>query len=242
MRASRGIRTTPATSEPSTAAEPSTPLASLPPKRLKPSETKGCHCGPRALETRALLEVLFSGSPESNAGLAAPPKVSLSTLTRLTPADFRRTGMSAVTARRVTAALELGRRAAFQPRILRSIECSSDVEEWALPRLSSLLHEEVWVLSLDARNGLIRTDRVGQGGVHGCGLQASDILRPPVRCGASAFVLVHNHPSGDPSPSQADLEMTVQIARAAELIGVPLLDHVVIARGGTRSVFPPTQS
>jgi DNA repair protein RadC len=147
--------------------------------------------------------------------------------------------MSLRSAKRVAAALELGRRAAFTPRVCKRIECSSDVEEWALPRLSQLLHEEVWVLCLDARNGLKRADRVGQGGVHGCGLQASDILRPAVRCGASALVLVHNHPSGDPTPSQADIEMTAQMAQAAELLGIPLLDHVVIARGGARSVYPP---
>jgi DNA repair protein RadC len=78
---------------------------------------------------------------------------------------------------------------------------------------------------------------VAQGGLHGCALTPGDVLRPAVRDGGSAFVLVHNHPSGDPFPSREDVAMTRLVAAAGELLGVPLLDHVIVARGGESSLL-----
>jgi DNA repair protein RadC len=78
---------------------------------------------------------------------------------------------------------------------------------------------------------------VAQGGLHGCALTPGDVLRPAVRDGGSAFVLVHNHPSGDPVPSREDVAMTRLVAAAGELLGVPLLDHVIVARGGESSLL-----
>jgi DNA repair protein RadC len=102
--------------------------------------------------------------------------------------------------------------------------------------LIELEHEEVWLLSLDARNRLRATTRVAQGGSHGCALTPQDVLRPAVRNGAAAIILVHNHPSGDPTPSRDDLAMTERVAKAGELLGIPVLDHIVVARDGARSI------
>ncbi|MEB2310768.1 MAG: DNA repair protein RadC [Sorangiineae bacterium] len=140
---------------------------------------------------------------------------------------------------RVAAALELGRRSLLalcsdQRPILGSFEA---VLRWAEPRLSTLEHEEVWLLGLDGRNGLKSARRVAQGGLHGCALGPRDVLRPALRDGASAIVLVHNHPSGDPTPSPEDVRMTRALAEACEAVGVALLDHVVVARGGGASLF-----
>jgi len=148
-------------------------------------------------------------------------------------------GVDREVASRLAAAVELGRRVAAsavaRPReVLGSFEA---VERWARPRLAALDHEEVWLLSLDGRNGLKAARRIAQGGAHGCALTPRDVLAPAVRDGSSAIVLVHNHPSGDPTPSPEDLAMTEAVVRACEVIGVPLLDHVVVARGGGASVF-----
>jgi DNA repair protein RadC len=71
------------------------------------------------------------------------------------------------------------------------------------------------------------------------GAKAADPLRLALRTGASGFVLVHNHPSGDPVPSKEDVAFTRRVAEAAVVVGIPLLDHVVVARGGFASVpFP----
>jgi DNA repair protein RadC len=140
---------------------------------------------------------------------------------------------------RVVAAVELGRRALSQRMSERreAIKSSAEVERWARPRLATLDHEEVWVLGLDGKNALKTADRVGQGGAHGCALTPRDILGPALRHAASAIVLVHNHPSGEPEPSAEDIAMTRAVAEASNVVGVPLLDHVVVARGGAASIF-----
>lgn len=147
-------------------------------------------------------------------------------------------GMGLAKATRIGAGLELGRRA-----LLRSVAwprtqlgSSEQVARWAMP-LAGLDHEQVWVLALDGRNGLRAAKRVAQGGLHGCSLTARDLLRVVVREAASAFVLVHNHPSGDPSPSREDIELTRAVARAGEALGTPLVDHVIVAAGGHVSLF-----
>jgi DNA repair protein RadC len=106
---------------------------------------------------------------------------------------------------------------------------STEVARWARLRLSELDHEQVWVLALDGRNNLRAARRIAEGGLHGCSVETRDVLRAVVRDAASAFVLVHNHPSGDPSPSHEDVELTTTLVRAAQVIGTPLLDHVIVA-------------
>ena len=111
------------------------------------------------------------------------------------------------------------------------------VVEWARPKLAALDHEEVWMLALDGQNALKALKCVARGGQHGCALTARDILRPAIAGGASAIVLVHNHPSGDPSPSEDDIAMTRALAAAATVVGLPLLDHVIVARQGAFSLL-----
>ncbi len=159
---------------------------------------------------------------------------------RLGPHSFAaELGVGPAKAARLAAALELGRRVVIRSLAERRavIDSFEAAAEWARPRLGALDHEEVWLLCLDGRSGLKASVRVAQGGLHGCALTARDVLAPAVKNGAAAILLVHNHPSGDPQPSPDDVEMTKHIARCAELIGVPLLDHVVVARSGARSVL-----
>ncbi len=148
-------------------------------------------------------------------------------------------GVGPAKAARIAAALELGRRAL----LLRldgpeaRLGTFETVAAWAAPRLAALEHEEIWLLVLDGRHGLKAALRVGQGGLHGCGLTAGDVLRPALRLAASRIVLVHNHPSGDPTPSDEDIATTLRLAEAAELVGTPLIDHVVVGRDGAESIL-----
>lgn len=137
----------------------------------------------------------------------------------------------------LAAAFELGRRMAVeQSRAPPRIACSEDVAAWATPRLATQAHEELWVLALDGRSKLRAARLVAKGGLHGLGARAADVLRIALRADASAIVLVHNHPSGDPTPSAEDLAFTDAVAVAAQAVGVPLVDHVVVAREGFASV------
>ena len=147
-------------------------------------------------------------------------------------------GIGTVKAMRLLAAIELGRRV-----LLRSLSDERDVigsfeavAAWARPRLGGLDHEEVWLLCLDGKNGLRSARRIGQGGLHGCALRPADVLRPALEDAASGIVLVHNHPSGDPTPSAADVALTRALVEACHVVGIFLLDHVIVARSGAESL------
>jgi DNA repair protein RadC len=139
-------------------------------------------------------------------------------------------------ARRIAAAFELGRRVAIDGVAPRAITSSADVARWASGRLTCLDHEELWLLALDGRSRLRAIRCVARGGLHGMGVRPADPLRLALRAAASGFVLVHNHPSGDPTPSAEDVAFTRRVAGAAVIVGMPLLDHVVVSREGFSSV------
>lgn len=141
------------------------------------------------------------------------------------------------TARAIVAAFELGRRGSRPRRgAPRRFENNEDVFRWAKSRLAFLEHEELWVLALDGRARIRGMRCVARGGLHGVGSRPADVLRAALRLGASAFILVHNHPSGDPTPSPEDVSFTDSVAGAALVVGVPLLDHVVVSSDAFASV------
>jgi DNA repair protein RadC len=143
-------------------------------------------------------------------------------------------GIGLAKALRIGAGLELGRRTltrAPRPTLpLRHAKAVADHLRWSL---ASMLHEEMWVLSLDGRNQLRGTRRVAQGGVHRLSVAPRDILAAAIADGASTFVLAHNHPSGDPTPSADDITLTRMAATAGDLMGIPLVDHVILAGDGS---------
>jgi DNA repair protein RadC len=148
-------------------------------------------------------------------------------------------GVGPAKAARICAAIELGRRWwSIDERSTRSVLRSFDsVVHWARRRLVTLEHEELWTLALDGRNRLLQARCVARGGQHGCAVGARDILRVALRDGASGLVIVHNHPSGDPHPSSEDIAMTSALVTACEAVGLPLLDHVIVAEQGAVSLF-----
>jgi DNA repair protein RadC len=148
-------------------------------------------------------------------------------------------GMGAAKGARVAAAIELGRRATFSASLdaLPKLPDREAVEAWGRARLSTLDHEELWVLALDGRHGLRAARRVASGGIHGLHVTTRDPLRVALREAASAFVLVHNHPSGDPTPSDEDVAFTHAVVEGAAAIGTPMLDHVIVARRRATSML-----
>jgi DNA repair protein RadC len=148
-------------------------------------------------------------------------------------------GVGLAKAARIAAGFELGRRVLVRsnatPRL--NLASSAEVARWARVRLASLDHEQLWMLALDGQNGLRAARRVAEGGLHGCAVDPRDILRAALREAASAFVLVHNHPSGDPSPSDEDIGLSRLVARAAAVLGTPLVDHVIVGGGRHTSLF-----
>ncbi len=140
--------------------------------------------------------------------------------------------------RRLQATVELGLRAARElaQRSAPLLPDARAVFAWATPLLA-LEHEELWVLSLDGQSALRADRRVAQGGLHSLSISPAEPLRAALRTAASAFILVHNHPSGDATPSAADIRFTETVSAAARTVDVPLVDHVVVSRGGFVSML-----
>jgi DNA repair protein RadC len=144
----------------------------------------------------------------------------------------QRAGMGPAKGARLAAAVELGRRAVLAGSIdaMARVPDRRAVETWARTRLATLDHEELWVLALDGHHGLRAARRIASGGIHGLHVAARDPIRVALREAASAFILVHNHPSGDPAPSEEDVAFTRAVADASAVVGTPLLDHAIVAR------------
>ena len=92
------------------------------------------------------------------------------------------------------------------------------------------------MILLDARHRVLRSEVVSQGTLTASLVHPREVFRPALRDSAAALVLVHNHPSGDPTPSAEDREVTTRLAKAGEILGIRVLDHVVVAERGFRSL------
>ncbi|AAS95671.1 RadC family protein [Nitratidesulfovibrio vulgaris] len=111
----------------------------------------------------------------------------------------------------------------------RKVLCTpQSVAEMARMRLGNCPHEEVWVALLDNQNRLIAWERATKGTVNASVIYPRDVLEMALRCSASGIILVHNHPGGNPVPSQPDFEVTRQLSRSALTLGIRLLDHVIV--------------
>ncbi len=179
--------------------------------------------GPRALSDGDLLSVLGAD------WVAGRP---VGELAWLTVAELRRLGLGEVRATGLAAAFELGRRGAWAPP-RRGERCLDPGRVSELMR--AVAHapvEEFHVVLLDVRGRLLRTERVALGSVSQCPVSPRDVLRVAIREGAHGVVFVHNHPSGDPSPSPEDADLTERLRAATELVGVVARDHVIVAAGG----------
>ena len=109
------------------------------------------------------------------------------------------------------------------------------VLEFCRARLAHAEIEEFHLLFLDRKNGLIRAEQQARGTVDHTPVYPREVAKRALELNASAIILVHNHPSGDPTPSQADIAMTREVQRATAAIGVTLHDHLVIGRSGHTS-------
>ncbi|MDR2489016.1 MAG: DNA repair protein RadC [Desulfovibrio sp.] len=120
-------------------------------------------------------------------------------------------------------------RYAESPTRARAILCSPRaVAAMARERLGKLAHEEIWLALVDRRNRLIAWERIAQGTVNASTAFLREIIEHILAVKAAGVVLAHNHPGGDPTPSDADREFTLHISRALRPLGIRLVDHVVV--------------
>lgn len=161
----------------------------------------------------------------------------LSSLARQSPGGLcAAPGMGPAKSASLLAAVELGRRIAS--RRLRPgdvIRSPADVHRHYHQRLRDATREHFMVVLLDGRHRVMRESQVSQGTLTASLVHPREVFRDAVHAAAAAIILVHNHPSGDPTPSAEDREVTRRLVEAGEIIGIRVLDHVVVAEQGYQS-------
>jgi DNA repair protein RadC len=166
---------------------------------------------------------------KSTGGIAA--------LSRASPRELAQvSGVGVARAARIVAAFELGRRAALSEQRRATLGDADDVYRIIHPRVAGLAQEVFFVIGVDIRNGVLDVIEVARGSVHGVEVHPREVFRPLVRIAAAAGVLVHNHPTGDPTPSLEDIDLTRRLRAVGDVIGIPIIDHVVIGDGRFRSI------
>ncbi len=194
--------------------------------------------GPRNLSREELLSLLVgSGTNSASAAcIAADLCLHYPALGRLAAADVgsleRLSGVGRATACRLVAAFELGRRSAAEVEPADApIRGPADVFRRLGPRLQDAPQEEFHALMLNTRHRVLREVFVTRGILDASLVHPREVFRVAVGEGAAGVILVHNHPSGDPTPSAEDRTVTRQLAEAGRALGIPVLDHVVVGRG-----------
>lgn len=197
--------------------------------------------GARALSTRELLCLLLTPGRGSERALdlatalgrrftGPEGSIQLRDLAAAGALELARVpGIGAATAARLLAAVELGRRIQDEHRPLREpLRSARDVYDRMRLRLRDLPHEEFWVLLVNVQNEVQAEVTVTRGILDATTVHPREVFRSAIQQTASAVVLVHNHPSGEPTPSSGDKLFTRQLASAGITIGIPVIDHVIV--------------
>ena len=200
--------------------------------------------GKAAVSDAELIAILIgSGTVEENAvGLAQrilhSVNGNLSELGRRSIKDLMKfKGIGEAKALTIAAALELGRRRQFSDFMQKQrITCSQDVYETMMPSLIDLPHEEFWILLLNNANTIIGRVKISTGGVTGVLVDSKLVFKPAIEALATGVILVHNHPSGNLKPSQADISLTRKLKEAGKHLDISVLDHIIIAHSGFYSL------
>lgn len=143
-------------------------------------------------------------------------------------ADFLALGCTKLQAERILMAIAIGRKLSVPTDQRVSITSPADVVATMAPILLGKLQEEFWVLNLNAKNKLLAKHMVSKGLVDRSPVHAREVFRQAISQSASRMILVHNHPSGDPTPSANDLATTRLLVEAGRVVGIEVTDHIVI--------------
>jgi DNA repair protein RadC len=190
--------------------------------------------GAGALTDSELIAILLrTGLPGANAIEVARQLLerygSLSGLSRCTVKEIASIrGIGTAKAIQLVAAFGLGQRLANERLSRQKLDSPELVHDLVAAEMRTLHKESLRVILLDTRYHLLRMEEVSLGSVNESIARPRDVFRPAVISSAYAVIVVHNHPSGDPSPSQSDHSLTRRLAEAAELLQIKLLDHIII--------------
>jgi DNA repair protein RadC len=140
-------------------------------------------------------------------------------------------GIGPAKAAQLLAALELGRRVTSRPLATgATLSSSRSVHDYFAPLVRELKQEQFWALLLDNKHRVMHDVTISSGSLTMSVVHPREAFVPAVRQSAAAVIFVHNHPSGDPAPSAEDRQLTHRLVACGELLGIPVLDHVIIGR------------
>ena len=226
----------PAPPVPAPAPYEKTPRRALTLKELPEAErpiTRLQHLGPGALSTTELLAILL-GNPHQlhDAAALLAAYEDLVGVARAPLSELQQQpGIGASTAARIKAALEMGIRLTVERSQPHQVRSPADAANLLLPEMGLLEQEQLRTILLDSKNRVVAIPTIYVGSVNTTMIRVGELFREAIRRQCPSIILVHNHPSGDPTPSPEDVAVTRQTVDAGKLLDVELLDHLVLGRG-----------
>ena len=195
------------------------------------------HYGPGALSTPELLAIILRvGTGSENAVRLAERLLAsfegLPGLAQATVSELcQEKGIGPAKAVQIKAALEMGRRLlTTSPHERPQVRSPADAANLLMAEMSLLQQEHLRVVLLDTRNRVLGIPTVYVGSLKSAMVRVAEVFRHAVRINAAAMIVAHNHPSGDPTPSPEDVQVTRTLVEAGQLLSIELLDHIIIGR------------
>lgn len=191
--------------------------------------------GSQAISTSELLAILLRvGTKGENAVLLAQRILNrFGGLRGIHRASFQEVcsekGIGAAKAAQIKAAIELGRRMIVEdPEEKMGIHSPSDAASLVMYEMSVLTQEHLRVLNLDTKNQVINIEEIYKGSLNSSPVRVGELFKSAIQRNAASIIIIHNHPSGDPTPSPEDIGLTKSVSKAGKLLDIELLDHIII--------------
>ena len=194
--------------------------------------------GVKSLSNAELLALIVRTGTKEGSALSLAEEIlaqeqGLASLYTMGPEEYSRIkGIGVATACTLTAAVELGKRIAAAPRQERiAVEGPEQIADLFMEEMRSLEKEMFQVVHLNTKNEITSIENISVGDLNSSSAAPREVFHNAIRRSSSAVALVHNHPSGDPEPSQADILLTTRLVEAGKLLGIRVLDHIIIGDG-----------
>jgi len=182
-----------------------------------------------------LLAVLLNGMPHATVRARTLFEKANNDLSFLSTFDLNRLvnieGLTARKAETLVAAFALGQRLQATPTDKVSVTSSETVYNLFKPMIADLQHEEFWIICLNRANKIISKTKISQGGLSGTVIDTRIIMKKALDCLSSSIIYVHNHPSGNTQPSDADIKITEKLIKSGDMLEIKTLDHVIVTNG-----------
>lgn len=203
---------------------------------MKASEKLGVY-GTDSLSDLEVFEVIVG---HTKGARALWDRFDLSELNSVLPNELTFVeGVGPVVAKKICAAIELGKRlqrAKAPQENKEAIRRPSTLVNFLKGHLRGLTQESFMIVGLDSRQKVLLARTIAIGSLSQVDVHPRELFRPLIRSGAHSCILAHNHPSGDPEPSEADIELTIRMVEVGQIVGIPVLDHVVFTNNSAVSL------